>query len=105
MHPIAFRQARLEMACNVLNVALAGRVQSRTETTGPVLALTQEFDHLLGMGTRRATMTLLVMLVEGVRSPETSIAARLGARIFPPSLMELVFVAFPIILALEARLA
>jgi hypothetical protein len=104
VHPLALGHARFEMACHVLDVSFASRMKGRTETASPVLALTQESHHLLGVRARLATMALLVMLVERVGTPEAAIAPRLRARIFPPAFMELVFMALPIVFALEARL-
>ena len=52
----------------------------------------------------RAAVALLVVLIEGVRTPEAAIATWLGTRILPPTLVELVFVALPVVLELEARL-
>lgn len=93
------------MPGNVLDMTLACWVQSGTESTGPVLAFAQELDHLLGVGTSGAAVALLMMLVERVGTPEATVAARFRTWVLSPSLMELVFVSLPIVLALEARFA
>ena len=90
------------MPGDMLNVSLSSRVKGRAESTGPVLAFAQVFDHLLRMGTRLATVALFVMLVERIRTPKTSVAAWLGTRVLAPPLMEFIFVSLPIILSLEA---
>ena len=105
MHPVALGEAGLEVSGHVLDVALAGRVERRAEAAGPVLAFAEKLDHLVGMGAGLAAVALLVVLVERVGAPETAVAARLGARVLPPSLVELVLVALPVVLALEASLA
>lgn len=105
VHPVTFGHARFEMTSNMLNMALAGGVKSRTEATSPVLALAQELDHFLSMRARLAAVTLFVMLVERIGTPEATVTARLGARILAPALMKLILVTLPIVLALEARLA
>lgn len=64
VHPVTLGHARLEMTSDVLNMALASRVEGRTEATSPVLALAKELDHLFGVGASLATMALLVVLVE-----------------------------------------
>ena len=66
MHPVSFGQSGLEMAGNMLNMALACGMKCRAEATCPVLALAEELDDLLGMRASRAAVALLVMLVEGV---------------------------------------
>lgn len=104
VHPVTLCHARLEMASNVLYVTLTSRVQSRAEATGPVLAFSEKLDHLFGVGARLAAMALLVMLVERVGTPETTVTPRLGTRVLAPALMKLVLVTLPVILALEARL-
>lgn len=104
VHPVTLGHTRLEVAGDVLNMALASRVKSRAEAAGPVLALSKELDHLFGVGTRLAAVALLVVLVERVGTPEASVATRLGAGVLAPALVELVLVALPVVLALEARL-
>lgn len=104
VHPVSLAQARLEMPGDMLNVTLSCRMQGRAEATGPVLALAQESDDLFSVRTRLAAVALLVMLVERVGAPEAAVAARLGAGIFPPALVELVFVTLPVVLALETCL-
>lgn len=104
VHPVSLAQARLEMPGHMLDVTLTGRMKGRAETTGPVLALAQEPDDLFGVRTRLAAVALLVMLVERVGAPEAAVAAGLGAGILPPTLVELVFVTLPVVLALETRL-
>lgn len=104
MHPVTFSQARLEMAGNMFDVTLSGRMQSRTEATSPVLALTEELYHLFSVGASRTAVALLVVLIERIGAPETPIAARLWAWVLPPTLMEFILVAFPVVLALEASL-
>lgn len=105
VHPFTLRHARLEVTSNMLYVTFAGWVQGRAEAAGPVLSLSKELDDFFGVWAGCATMTLLVMLIKGVGPPETSVAAGLRARVLPPSLVELVLVALPVVLALEARLA
>lgn len=105
MHPVALGHARFKMACDVLDVTLTSRVQRRAEATSPVLTLAQKLDHLLGMWARLATVALLVVLVERVRTPEAAVAARFRAWVFSPTLVELVFVALPIVFPLKAGLA
>lgn len=105
VHPLSLAQARLEMPGHVLDVSLARRVKGRAETTGPVLALAEELDHLFCVGTRLAAVALLVVLVERVGAPETAVAAWLRAGILSPTLVELVLVTLPIIFSLEAGLA
>lgn len=105
VHPVVLGEAGFKMTSNVLDVTFAGWMQGRAETTSPKLALAQELDHLFGVGTCRATMALLVMLVERVGAPKAAIAARFRARVFPPALVKLVLMSLPIILALEARVA
>lgn len=104
MHPITLRHARFEMASDVLDVTLTRRVKSRAETTSPVLALTKKLDHLFSVGASLAAVALLVVLVERVGTPEAAVATRLGARILAPTLVKLILVALPVILALKARL-
>lgn len=104
VHPLSLGQARLKMARDMFNVALTGGMQCRAESTGPVLAFAQVLDDFLGVRARLATVALFVMLVEGVGPPEASVAARFRARVLSPALMELIFVPFPVILALEASL-
>lgn len=105
VHPVVLSEAGLKMASNVLDVAFTGRMQGRAETTSPKLALAQKLDHLFGVRTCRATVTLLVMLIERVGAPKAAIAARLRAGVFPPALVKLVLMSLPIILALEACVA
>lgn len=105
VHPLAFGHARFEMTCHMLNVSFPGRMQGGAEATGPVFALAQEFDDLLGVRAGGAAVALLVVLIERVASPEAPIAAGFGARVLPPALVEFVLVALPVILALEACLA
>lgn len=105
VHPVPLGHAGLEVASDVLDVALAGRVQGGAEPTGPILAFSQELDHLFGMGARFATVALLVMLVERIGPPEAAVATGFRTRILPPALVKLVFVALPVIFPLEAGLA
>lgn len=105
VHPFGLAQARLKMPGHMFNVSLARRVKGRAETTGPVLALAEELDHLFCMGTRLAAVALLVVLVERVGAPETAVAAWFGAGILSPTLMKLILVTLPVILSLEAGLA
>lgn len=104
VHPVSLAQARLEMPGDMLNVTLSCGMQGRAEATGPILALAQESDDLFSVGTRLAAVALLVMLIERVGAPEAAVAARLGAGILPPALVELVFVTLPVVLALETCL-
>lgn len=101
VHPVGLAQTRLEMPGHMLNVTLACRMQGRAEATGPVLTLAEESNHLFSVGTCLAAVALFVVLVERVGAPEAAVAARLGAGIFPPTLVELVFVTLPVVLALE----
>jgi len=57
------------------------------------------------MRTRLAAVRGLVVLIESVCSPEAPVAARLGARVLLPTLMELLLVTLPVILSLEPCLA
>jgi hypothetical protein len=103
VHPVTFGHARLKVAGNMFDVALASWVKSRTKATGPVLAFSKELDYFLGVGTSLAAMTLLMMLVERVGSPKTAVTSRFGTRVLAPALVKLILVALPVVLALEAR--
>lgn len=105
MHPLALGQARLEVSGNVLDVTLAGRVQGRAEAASPVLALAKKLDHLFGVWAGFASVALFVVLIKRIGTPEAAVAAGFRARVLPPTLVELVLVPLPVVLALEARLA
>lgn len=85
-------------------MALAGRVEGGAEAARPVLALSEELDHLFGVRASLASVALLVMLVERVGSPEAAVTSRFGTRILAPALVKLILVALPVVLALEAGL-
>lgn len=104
MHPVTLCHTRLEVSSNVFDVALAGRVKGRAEAARPVLALSEELDHLFSVRASLASVALLVMLVERVGSPEAAVTSRLGTRILAPALVKLILVALPVVLALEAGL-
>jgi hypothetical protein len=103
VHPVAFGHARLKVAGNMFDMALASWMKSRAEATSPVLTFSEEFDYFLSVGTSLAAMTLLVMLIERVGSPKTAVTSRLGTRVLAPALVKLVLVALPVVLALKAR--
>lgn len=50
------------------------------------------------------TVTLLVVLVERVGTPKTTVATWLGAGVLSPPLVKFILVALPIVLSFEARL-
>lgn len=102
VHPVILAEARLEMAGDVLDMALAGRVEGGAEATGPVFAFSEKLDHLFGVGASLASMALLVVLIKGIGAPEAAVAAGFGAGVLSPALVKLVFVSLPVVLALKA---
>lgn len=103
VHPVILGQAGFKVSSNVLHMAFASWVKGRAEATRPKLALAEKLDHFFGMRAGGAVMALLVVLVERVGAPEAAVASWFRARVLSPALVKLVFVAFPIVLALKAR--
>ena len=104
MHPVTLGHTRLKVTGNVFDMTLASWVESRAEAASPVLAFSEELDYFLGVGASFATMALLVMLVERVRSPKAAVTSWLRARVLAPALVKLILVSLPVVLALEACL-
>ena len=105
VHPLGLCLARLKVAGDVLDVALARGVQGRAEAAGPVLSLAEVAHYFFRVRARLAAVRLFVVLVEGVGAPKGPVAAWLRARVLLPALVEFVLVALPVVLSLKGRVA
>lgn len=103
VHPVVLGVSGFEMLCDVFVVLLELTVHGGTESASPGPPLHHVLDDGIGVRASLAAMGGLVVLVESVRTPEALVAV--GARVFPPSLVELLFVSFPVKLALESLVA
>lgn len=93
------------MTRDVFNMAFACGVEGRAKAASPILPLSKKLDDFFRVRAGLASVALFVVLVKGVGAPKAAVATRFRAWVFPPTLVKLIFVTFPVVLALEASLA
>ena len=95
--------AILIVAGDMVKVAITTAEEAAAKSTGPGALAVRVLDHFVGVGTGCTSVSVLVMLVEGISAPEDAVA--IGTRVPLEPLVKLVLMPFPVKLALESDVA
>ena len=93
----------LVVSRHMVEIPVPGSHKRTAETTAPTRPPLRIPNHLLGVRAGRASMCVLVVLVEGVGAPEDAVAVRAWVALV--SLVEFVLMSLPVELALETDVA
>lgn len=100
--PVRLVAAVFIVTSNMIKVAVSAGEKPPAKPTRPCLLPSGVLDNSVGVGTGGATMGVLVVLIEGVGSPEDAVTVGTGITLV--ALMELVLVSLPVKLALESNI-